>query len=119
MESITEALEQYRIDESIYQYLDSMSQPDHEYYDDYYPDLGNLTIDDILTQDDPPKELYLRCDLLDFTEEEYILDMLFEDECTIDIYNEFNIYHHFGIYDDNSDEDKDARLEAAVSGYEK
>lgn len=123
MESITEALEQYCINDCNYQESDSMSHYENECYDDnYYPNLGKLTIDDILTQDDPPKELYLMCDLLEYIEEEYILEMLFEEEYFDSIHEinaSFDIYEHFGIYDDDSDYDREALLEAAMSGYEK
>jgi hypothetical protein len=123
MESIIEALEQYRIDYYKYQDSESMSYTENEWYDDnYYPNLGKLTIDDILTQDDPPKELYLTSDLLEYAEEEYILEMLFEEDYyrSIDEINaSFDIYAHFGIYDDDSDYDKEGLLEAAISGYEK
>lgn len=82
MESIIESLSQYYIEESKYQDIDSISQPDSECYDDnYYPNLHGFTIDDILTQDDPPKELYLGYDLLDYIEEEYILQALFKEKC--------------------------------------
>jgi hypothetical protein len=123
MESITEALGQYYIHNYNYQESDSMSHTEDEYYDDnYYPNLGKLTIDDILTQDDPPKELYLMCDLLEYVEEEYILEMLFKEEyfdTLHEIETSFDIYQHFGIYDDDSDCDREALLEAAMSGYEK
>lgn len=123
MEYITDALEQYRLDDSNYQDQDSMSQVDDECYDDnYYPNLGNLTIDDILTQDDPPKELYLMCDLLEYIEEEYILEMLFEEEYFYSLYEietSFDIYQYFEIDDDISNCEREGSLEAAMSGYEK
>lgn len=104
----------------------TMSRHSNEFYDDYFPDLCGLTITDIITQDDPPRELYMYTDLLDVTEDEYILSILFSEDCEGFVYieghgfysdctDDFDYYDHFGI--DSSDSNSEGALEAAVSGY--
>lgn len=102
-----------------------------EYYHDCIehdlPDLGNLTIDDILTQDDPPKELYLNTDdtneqnqteseITDDIDESTVHMIYYGDEVDEEneILEQFSIYDHFGIPNDISDMEADAWLEAAI-----
>jgi hypothetical protein len=85
---------------------------------DYMPNLENLSIDDILSQDDPPKELYL-CDD-EVVDEEEIPDDVDKDTAWMIWYNDnadaedFDIYEHFGIPDDIDSDEADALLEAAI-----
>lgn len=117
MEEIISAIDQYHIED--FRDFDSMSRVDEyeNYHDNYYPDLGKLTVDDILLQDDPPKELYLGYEFFDFTEEEYILSFLFEEEYWEEFWKQsknFNIYKHFSIESDISDNEAEGLLEAAM-----
>lgn len=93
--------------------------------DDLLPDLGNLTVDEILTRDDPPKELYLRDDDTKDSENIEIPDDVDEDTVymihygdRIDELNEddknFDIYRHFGVPSDLNDEDSKTWLEAQI-----
>jgi hypothetical protein len=86
--------------------------------DDGMPNLEDLTIDDILSQDDPPKELYLSEDTTN--EEKEIPDDVDRDTAWLIYYNDrsdsedFNIYEHFGIPGDLDDHLAEALFEAAI-----
>lgn len=84
---------------------------------DEIPDLGGLTIDDILSQDDPPKELYLGDE--EVGDEKELPDDVDKDTCWMVQYNQeeddyFDIYEHFGIPSDVEDYVAEALLEAAI-----
>lgn len=86
-------------------------------HNDELHDFQGLNIDDILIQDDPPKEMYLNDDKFD--EREILEDIEGEIEW-MTYYNDhayaedFNIYEHFGIPSDVSDDVAEAMLEAAI-----
>jgi hypothetical protein len=84
---------------------------------DDMPNLEGLTIDDILSQDDPPRDLYL-CDEK-LVDEKEVTDDVDEDTFWMIQYNEedddfFDIYQHFGIPDDLDDDEAEAMLDAAI-----